>query len=282
MVRWACRAERFDCPLLRRVPHRDRARAQGPVLSGLADEAALGAAEPCSVVPDRRNVRAGDDGELGGGSGISHANAAGETDGGSAGVAETLGDGRPEGAVLEGAVLEGAVPKGAVREGAAGQASSPDGFAADSAGYGRGRPGRRGRRGLEAERGRVIDGGLLGLARRRLPVHVRPRRPTAARCSYGVGWQRGYAVRYGSVGGGRAAVAPCHGGPNRHWSVDVPARWCRGPARVPSDAASSGGAAMAGAGLAAVGFCGDGLGRYHDAARLRVLLVADQVIIGSP
>ena len=100
-----------------------------PVLPGLADEAALGAAEPCSVVPDRRNVRAGDDGELGGGSGISHANAAGETDGGSAGVAETLGDGRSEGAVLE-----GPVPKGAVREGAVGQASSPDGFAADSAG----------------------------------------------------------------------------------------------------------------------------------------------------
>ena len=57
----------------------------------------MGATESFPVVPDRRNVRAGDDGELGGGSGISHANAAGETDGGSAGTVGTLDDGRPEG-----------------------------------------------------------------------------------------------------------------------------------------------------------------------------------------
>ena len=58
----------------------------------------MGATESFPVVPDRRNVRAGDDGELGGGSGISHANAAGETDGGSAGAGGTLDDVRPEGA----------------------------------------------------------------------------------------------------------------------------------------------------------------------------------------
>ena len=58
-------------------------------------------------VPDRRNVRAGDDGECGGGSGISHANAAGETDGGSAcagrlpaDVGEANGERVPEAAVL--------------------------------------------------------------------------------------------------------------------------------------------------------------------------------------
>ena len=72
------------------------------VLPGLADEAASGAAEPFPVVPDRRNVRAGDDGELGGGSGISHANAAGDTDGGSADAGGAPDEGRPEGAAPDG------------------------------------------------------------------------------------------------------------------------------------------------------------------------------------
>jgi len=61
---------------------------------------------------------------LAGGSANSHANAAAETDGGSAGALGVLDDGRPDGAVLEGAVLEGAVR----------EASSPDGFAPDAAG----------------------------------------------------------------------------------------------------------------------------------------------------
>jgi hypothetical protein len=213
----------------------------------------LGAAEPCSVVPARRNVRAGDDGELGGGSGISHANAAAETDGGSAGVAETLGDGRPEGAVLEGAVLEGAVlegpvPKGAVPEGAAGQASSPDGFAADSAG--------------SAAAVADADGGapklnagesstedclaLLGGVSRSAsaPVGRLPRDVPM--------------LSAGSAGTASAMVSAAGRAGSFTVAADPPlvAR----PARVPSDAASSGGAAMAGAGLAAVGFCGDGLG----------------------
>src|SRR5580692_9801148 len=66
----------------------------------------FGAGEFLADVPDRRNVRAGDDGECGGGSGISHANAAGETDGGSAcagrlpaDVGEAKGERVPEAAV---------------------------------------------------------------------------------------------------------------------------------------------------------------------------------------
>ena len=42
--------------------------------------------------PDRRNVRAGEDRESGGGSGISHANAAGDRDAGSADTDGTLAD----------------------------------------------------------------------------------------------------------------------------------------------------------------------------------------------
>src|SRR5580704_16048926 len=133
MVRCACRAVRFDCPLdwpffcsvLRIVTGPSRAAVlPASALPGLADEAALGAAGFLVVVPDRRNVRAGDDGELGGGSGISHANAAGETDGGSPGAGGTLGDGRPE----------APAPEDAVRADAGVQTSSTVGFAADSAG----------------------------------------------------------------------------------------------------------------------------------------------------
>ena len=238
------------------------------VLPGLADEAALGAAEPCSVVPDRRNVRAGDDGELGGGSGISHANAAAETDGGSAGVAETLGDGRSEGAVPE-----GPVPKGAVREGAVGQASSPDGFAADSAGSAAAVADRADADGgaskLNAGESSTEDclallGGVFRSASAavgRLPRDVP-------------------MVSAGSAGTPSATVASAAGRPGSFTAAADPPLVAR-PARVPSDAASSGGAAMAGAGLAAVGFCGDGLGGTTDAARLRVL-VTDQVIISSP
>ncbi len=109
MVRCACLAERFDCPFfcgfcgaIRIVTGPSPASVlsglvlPGLVLPGLADEAAWGAAEPFPVVPDRRNVRAGDDGELGGGSGISHANAAGDTDGGSADVGGAPDEGRPK------------------------------------------------------------------------------------------------------------------------------------------------------------------------------------------
>src|SRR6266699_663110 len=159
MVRCACRAVRFDCACCAAV----RAAAcpspaavlPAAVLPAAATEAALRAAWFLPVRPDRRNVRAGDDGEFGGGSGISHANAAGETDGGSAGAGRLPADGRPGGPAPEGeAVPEGelvpegeAVPKGealpereAPPEGTPGPAGaaagrwSPGGITADSAG----------------------------------------------------------------------------------------------------------------------------------------------------
>src|SRR5206468_1279202 len=100
-VRCACRAVRFSC-----IPDAFCAApgaaawllpavalpsppGDDPVLGAPV----LGAGEFLAAVPDRRNVRAGDDGEFGGGSGISHANAAGETDGG---AAEPAGEGAPE------------------------------------------------------------------------------------------------------------------------------------------------------------------------------------------
>ena len=252
MVRWACRAERFDC-LFCGVFRIVTGPAPKAVLPGVADEAALGAAEPCSVVPDRRNVRAGDDGELGGGSGISHANAAAETDGGSAGVAETLGDGRSEGAVLEGAVLEGPAPKGAVREEAAGQASSPDGFAADPAGSAA----------AVADRADADGGGS------KLNAGESSTEDCSAALLGGVFRSASAAVgrlprdvpmeSAGSAGTPSATVASAAGRAGSFTVAADPPLVVR-PARVPSDAASSGGAAMAGAGLAAVGFCCDGLG----------------------
>src|ERR1700738_2737261 len=110
MVRCACRADRFDfdfdffaalravagpvpTPVWPRLADKgavaDKGADGGAVLGAAAGSGAaavLGAAGRLPVVPVRRKVRAGDDRELGGGSGISHANAAGETDGGSAGA----------------------------------------------------------------------------------------------------------------------------------------------------------------------------------------------------
>ena len=99
----------------------------------LADEAGLGAGGSFAVEPDRRNARAGEDRELGGGSGISHANAAGERAGGSADTGGeaggTLDDRCPEGTVSDDPGPDDPGPEGALDE-----ASSSDGFAADSAG----------------------------------------------------------------------------------------------------------------------------------------------------
>jgi hypothetical protein len=94
----------------------------------LADEAGLGAGGSFAVEPDRRNARAGEDRELGGGSGISHANAAGERADGSADA------GGNAGGTLDDRCPEGIVPDGPGPEGALDEASSSDGFAADSAG----------------------------------------------------------------------------------------------------------------------------------------------------
>jgi hypothetical protein len=131
MVRCACRADRFDfafCALL----EAEAVTWPAAVWPGLADEAAivgaagvLGAAGRLPVVPARRKVRAGDDRELGGGSGISHAKAAGETDGGSADAGGVLDGGRPD---SDDGRPGGMVPEGAVGDG------SPSGLAAYSAG----------------------------------------------------------------------------------------------------------------------------------------------------
>jgi hypothetical protein len=157
-VRWAWRrADRFDCafrPPLRIVTGPSPVAVLAAAWPGLADESALGAATAAAVAaaaaavaaagslvaePDRRNVRAGEDRESGGGSGISHANAAGDRDAGSAdtdGTLDdgTLDDGRPEGPEPDGPKPEGPRSEGPVPEGAVGEASSHDGFAADSAG----------------------------------------------------------------------------------------------------------------------------------------------------
>src|SRR5215813_9758478 len=85
-VRCACRAVRFGgaVVILGAAP-RDaagRSAAAVPLLPG--NGPVTGGGDFLADVPDRRNARAGDDGECVGGSGISHANAAGETDGCSA------------------------------------------------------------------------------------------------------------------------------------------------------------------------------------------------------
>jgi hypothetical protein len=80
----------------------------GPVIPGVRDVIAL-----FTFVPALRKVRAGDDGELGGGSGISQANAAGETVGVWSPGGEEPDDPLPEVAGPEDAVPEGAVPEDA-------------------------------------------------------------------------------------------------------------------------------------------------------------------------
>src|SRR6266849_5311928 len=89
-VRCACRAMRLDCAfcVFCVLSAGTGLAAAAVVLPWPTDGEAFGAgrlfaAGLFAVVPGRRNARAGDDGEWGGGSGISQANAAGERDGGS-------------------------------------------------------------------------------------------------------------------------------------------------------------------------------------------------------
>src|SRR5690349_14184552 len=105
-VRCACRAVRFSCAADAFCPGPRGEAWLLPAVSLLSppdEDPVFGAGEFLADVPDRRNVRAGDDGECGGGSGISHANAAGETDCGSgcagrlpADLGEADGEGAPE------------------------------------------------------------------------------------------------------------------------------------------------------------------------------------------
>jgi hypothetical protein len=254
-------------------------------------------AEPRKDKPDRRNVRAGDDGELAGGSGISQANAAGETDGVSADVGGTLDDarpegpGRPEGLAAEGAVPsapgpegagpdglrpEGAGREGAGREGAVADASAPDGFAADPAGSGADVAGADGAPELNADVP-AAEGcsptWLAGFSRSGVVPFDRLRdgpmvsagsagTPTAMVASAAAG----RAVSFAAPAGlplGEASLPPLAEA-SLVTSIPFPAAGAalaeRPAPGVPSDSASSGGAALAGADLAAVDVCGDRLG----------------------
>src|SRR5580704_15544597 len=85
MVRWACRDERFD-DALDRVLACDAPAGEafaGATLTG----GVRGGADVLAVVLERRKFRAGEDGEVGSGSGVSHTNEAAETVGSEAGDA---------------------------------------------------------------------------------------------------------------------------------------------------------------------------------------------------
>ncbi len=91
MVRWACRAERFVGPLRPRGRGRCRTRQRafaGPTLTA----GVRGGVEVLALALERRKFRAGDDGEVGAGSGGSHTNAAAETVEGSGPVDGWAGD----------------------------------------------------------------------------------------------------------------------------------------------------------------------------------------------
>src|SRR5580704_11412998 len=92
MVRWACRDERFDDALCRVPPGGSPAGEAfaGATLTG----GVRGGAEVLAVVLERRKFRAGEDGEVGSGSGVSHTNEAAETVGSEAGDAAGAGSGR--------------------------------------------------------------------------------------------------------------------------------------------------------------------------------------------
>src|SRR5580692_964413 len=102
MVRWACRDERFN-DALGRVPAGDASAGEafaGVTLTG----GVRGGAEVLAVVLERRKFRAGEDGEVGSGSGVSHTNEAAETVGSAAGDAAGAGS-------------EPSVPKGVLSPG---------------------------------------------------------------------------------------------------------------------------------------------------------------------
>src|SRR5579859_3412069 len=82
MVRWACRDERL-ADVLDRGPADDEALA-GVTLTG----GVRGGTEVLALVLERRKFRAGDDGEVGAGSGASHTNEAADTVGSAGGDAD--------------------------------------------------------------------------------------------------------------------------------------------------------------------------------------------------
>src|SRR5690242_21030445 len=157
MVRCACRADRLDCALfwafcwpfapvpapgppldgpVRGWPSVTGPRGRASPVAGLAAGAAGAGAEVpglagagfFAVTPERRKARAGDDGECGGGSGISQAKAAGGTDDASGdGADEPESDERGADDAVADAPGPDVVPT-------AGAGASPAGFTAASAG----------------------------------------------------------------------------------------------------------------------------------------------------
>src|SRR5271165_2296664 len=259
-VKCACRAVRFDFPFRAefRITTGPSPTAVLPAsaLPELAGEAASGAAEPFADVPDRTNVRAGDD-DSAGASGISHANAAGETDcaGG------TLDDGRPEDAPPDGPGLGGTVRKGEV--------SAPHGFAADSAGSAAAVVGRAGADGgkskLNADESSAGDcsatlladvsqsgSGSFGRLLRDAPMVSEgsagtPSAMVSSAAERPVSCARaGLPLDQASLAEASLVPFPAAGAP----LAERPAPG------VPSDTASSGDADLVGADLAAVGCCG--------------------------
>src|SRR5580698_8035812 len=92
MVRWACRDERFDDAFGRVPPGGSPA---GEAFAGVTLTGGVrGGAEVLAVVLERRKFRAGEDGEVGSGSGVSHTNEAAETVGSEAGDAAGARSGR--------------------------------------------------------------------------------------------------------------------------------------------------------------------------------------------
>jgi hypothetical protein len=184
--------------------------------------------------PDRRNVRAGEDRESGGGSGISHANAAGDRDAGSADTDGTLDDGRPEGAEPD-----GPRPEGPVAEGAVGEASSHDGFAADSAGSVTVQPGGAGWVPWDDP---MVSAGSAGT-----PSAMVSSKAAAEAVSFAVAAALPLAEAslppFAEASLVPSIAFPLAGAPLAE----------RPPPAVPSDTASSGGAAWPGADLAALG-----------------------------
>src|SRR5271165_2181902 len=299
-VRWACRALRFDFPFCGAfrivtgpspavvLPAPVLARLAVAALAGLAAEAAVAEAEAAvtaaasfPVVPDRRKDRAGDDGESGGGSGggsgISHANAADDTDGGSAGAGGTLDDGRPEGAAPEDSTPEDPTPEDAEREKTLGEktlgeASSSNGFPADPAGSAVAGAGSKLNAGGSATGDCSpallavvsLSGSFpFGLMPRAAPMLSAGRAGTPSAMVASAAPGKAASLTVAGLPLGPASLPPLADA-SLAPSIPFPAAGAplaAGPASgVPSDAASSGGPDLAGADLAAVGRCGDRLG----------------------
>ncbi|MDQ2810452.1 MAG: hypothetical protein M3Z75_00860 [Actinomycetota bacterium] len=138
-VRCACRAERFDAffCVLRVAAGVAVGVSAGATLGAPTvapgDLADLAAAGFFSLVPVRRKVRAGDDGEFGGGSGMSQANAAGETV-----VVSGLDGAALDGAALDGAALDGAALDATGLSGAGLAGTALDGAVGDGSATGSG------------------------------------------------------------------------------------------------------------------------------------------------